>query len=91
MDGISCDRCDKGLLIDEPVRYQVLIRVQAAYDPMEITAEDLDRDLAAEMKATLEKLRTISPDAAQDEVFRELRFDLCMKCQKEYLRTPLPR
>ncbi len=91
MDGISCDRCGLGLLINEPVRYQVLIRVQAAYDPMEITADDLARDLEAEMKAVLERLRSVSPEAAQDEVFRELRFDLCMKCQKEYLKAPLPR
>lgn len=91
MDGISCDRCSKGLLINEPVRYQVLIRVQAAYDPMELTADDLARDLDAEMKAILERLKTVSPDAAQDEVFREMRFDLCMRCQKEYLKAPLPR
>lgn len=89
MNGVSCDRCSKGLLIDEPVRYQVFIRVQAAYDPLEITAEDLARDLDAEMRATLEKLKTVSPDAAQDEVVRDFRFDLCMACQKEYLKSPL--
>ena len=89
MDGISCDRCGKGLLIDEPVRYQLLIRVQAAYDPMEITADDLARDLDAEMKVTLEKLKSLTPDAAQDQVARDFRFDLCMTCQKEYLKSPL--
>ena len=43
MNGISCDRCDKSLLVDEDVRYEVRIVVQAAYDPMEITREDLER------------------------------------------------
>jgi hypothetical protein len=89
MDGISCDRCKKGLLIDEPVRYRVLIRVEAAYDPMEITADDLARDLDAEMKATIGKLRSLSADQAQDQVARDFRFDLCMACQKDYLKAPL--
>ena len=40
MEGITCDRCGKSLLIDESVRYEVKIVVQAAYDPMELTAED---------------------------------------------------
>ena len=53
MNGISCDRCDKGLLIDEDVRYEAFIVVKAAYDPMEITDEDLNRDHESEMRRLL--------------------------------------
>jgi len=44
MDGFPATAA-QGLLLDESVRYEVRIRVHAAYDPMEITREDLERDL----------------------------------------------
>ena len=47
MEGISCDRCGEGLLIDDDVRYIMRVEMVAAYDPMEITRQDLERDLDA--------------------------------------------
>lgn len=91
MNGLVCDRCGKNLLIDESVRYTVLIRVQAAYDPLEITEEDLRRDLDAEMNKTVEALEHVTPEEAMNQVFREFRFDLCPPCQRAYLAAPLPR
>ncbi|MFQ5653735.1 MAG: hypothetical protein ACE5GW_03270 [Planctomycetota bacterium] len=90
MDGISCDRCGKGLLIDEDVRYEVTIEVKAAYDPMEITAGDLARDHEAEMEALIARLEGMSAKEAEDQVYRKLRFDLCLPCQRTYLRAPIP-
>ena len=88
MDRLTCDRCGRGLLLDAPVRYDVSIEVKSAYDPLELTTEDLI-DAEAEMKRLIEKLRTVSPEAAQDEVYRKFRFDLCATCQKAFLRNPL--
>ena len=88
MDRLTCDRCDRGLLLDAPVRYEVSIEVKSAYDPLELMEEDLI-DAEAEMKRLLEKLKTVSPEAAQDEVYRKFRFDLCATCQKGYLKDPL--
>jgi len=90
MDGISCDRCGKGLLLDEDVRYLVHIVVQAAYDPMEISREDLKRSNRDEWSALIKKLETLTEQEAQDQVHREFRFDLCPPCQRVYLETPLP-
>jgi hypothetical protein len=90
MDGISCDACGKGLLIDEEVRYTVRIEVVAAYDPLEINRDDLKRDLKAEMEALIEQMKDMSREEARDQVYREFRFDLCPPCQKEYLKGPLP-
>ena len=90
MDGISCDRCGKGLLIDEEVRYQVHIVVQAAYDPMEITREDLAKSGDFDWKTLMENLANLTEKEAQDQIHRELRFDLCPPCQKLYLAAPLP-
>lgn len=90
MEGISCDRCNKSLLIDEDVRYQVHIVVQAAYDPMEITADDLKNSNPGSWAALIQQLEKLTEQEAQDQVHREFRFDLCPPCQKIYLANPLP-
>jgi hypothetical protein len=91
MEGITCDRCGKGLLIDEEVRYEVKIVVQAASDPMELTTQDLAKDHRSEIERLLKQLEQLSPDEAQDQVYREMSFDLCPPCQRAYLRQPLPK
>lgn len=92
MEGLVCDRCDRTLLVDEDVRYKVEIRVYAAYDPLEL---DLDAIAKADVSAELDRLRQLierkSAEELEDEVFKLLQFDLCPRCQREYLRDPLPR
>ncbi len=88
MDHLTCDRCGAGLLLDAPVRYEVRIEVKSAYDPLEITEEDLAR-AREELRELVERLRDYSPSKAQDEVYREFRFDLCATCQKAFLADPL--
>lgn len=88
MDRLICDRCGAGLLLDAPVRYEVRIEVKSAYDPLELTNEDLAK-AAEELGRMVERLKDYDADRAQDEVYREFRFDLCATCQKEYLKSPL--
>ena len=90
MDGLTCDLCGKALLVDEPVRYEARIQVYAAYDPLEITPDDLTRDHRAEIRALLAQLRDADPQMIEENVYKEFRFDLCMACQRRYLRDPLP-
>ncbi len=91
MDHLTCDLCGKALLTDEPVRYEARIQVYAAYDPLELTPDDLARDTRAEIRALLERLRHADPQELEDSVHKEFRFDLCMACQRSYIRSPLPR
>jgi hypothetical protein len=90
MDHLTCDLCGRPLLVGESVRYQVRIQVFAAYDPLELTPEDLARDHQAEIRALLQQLERLDPQEAEDSVYREFHFDLCMACQRHYLRHPLP-
>ena len=90
MDHLICDRCGNGLLLDAPVRYEVRIEVKSAYDPLELTSEDL-ADAAAGLKNAVESAKNLSAEEAQDEVYREFRFDLCRTCQKAFLKAPLGR
>ena len=90
VDHLTCDRCGAGLLLDAPVRYEVRIEVKSAYDPMELTEEDL-ANARAELKDLVARLKDYPREKAQDEVYREFRFDLCATCQKEFLAAPLGR
>ena len=87
--GISCDGCQKSLLVDESVRYVVEVRVYAAYDPLEITRADLAADRREELEQILEACRTRSAEELEDQVYKEFRFHLCPPCQKKYIRDPL--
>lgn len=91
MDGISCDRCGRGLLIDSDVRYLVTVEIKAAYDPMEITRDDLKRDLQAEMRRLLAQMENISEEEAQQQVYQKMTFDLCPACRTQFVRNPLGR
>ncbi|HUR39216.1 MAG TPA: hypothetical protein VM222_06970 [Planctomycetota bacterium] len=88
MDRLTCDRCGNGLLLDAPVRYEVTIEVKSAYDPMEITTDDL-ADAAKNLRDAVERVKDLSEQEAMDEVYKAFRFDLCRTCQKAYLRAPL--
>ncbi|MGH7319300.1 MAG: hypothetical protein ACRELA_06700 [Candidatus Rokuibacteriota bacterium] len=72
------------------MRYEVRIEVRSAYDPLEITPDDLVR-AERELREVLERLKTYSAAQAQDEVYREFHFDLCATCQRAFLMEPLGR
>lgn len=88
MDRLTCDRCGAGLLLDAPVRYEVRIEVKSAYDPLEITTEDL-ADASKKLREAVDAVRGLTAEEAMDEVYREFRFDLCRTCQKQFIKAPL--
>jgi len=88
---LTCDLCGKTLLLEEDVRYVVNLEVFAAYDPMEITEEDLRKDLRRELRELAKRMEGLDAEKAQDEVYRRFRFHLCPACQREYIRDPLRR
>ena len=64
MDHLTCDRCGNGLLLDAPVRYEVRIEVKSAYDPLELTREDLDR-AGTNLREAIDLLKDYPADKAQ--------------------------
>ena len=88
MDRLTCDRCGNGLLLDAPVRYEVRIEVKSAYDPLELTDEDLAR-ASEDLKEAVRRVQTLGAQEAMDEVYKEFRFDLCRTCQKLFIQAPL--
>ena len=89
MDGLVCDGCGRTLLLEEDVRYVLRVEGFAAYDPLEITREDLKRDLEADLRSLIERLSDVSEEEAEGQVHREFRFDLCPGCWRRYRKDPL--
>jgi hypothetical protein len=85
----TCDLCGKTLLADEDTRYVVKIEVYAAYDPMEITGDDLAEDRSDEMQGLLEEMEGMDAEDLEDGVFKTFRYDLCPECHEAYLKDPL--
>ena len=58
---------------------------------IEVRGTDSQRVTRAEIRALLEQMRGMDPQELEDGVFKEFRFDLCMACQRRFLRDPLGR
>lgn len=91
MDGTTCDMCGKVLLADEDTRYIVKVEVYAAYDPMELTEDEVRQDHSAEMARLLRRVADMDAAELEDQVYKAFRFDLCPACQRIYVGNPLPR
>lgn len=84
-----CDLCKRDL-DPEDLRYVVKMEVSAAMDPVSIE-EDGDRDHLQEIQEVLERLDDAEDDQIGDDVYQQLRFDLCPECRRKFLRNPLGR
>ena len=87
----TCDLCGQQLNPGQDVRFVVKMEVYAAYDPLEITDEDLDQDHMEEISQLLEQLENMDPQEAEDSTYKSFRFDLCPECQRKFLKDPLGR
>lgn len=83
-----CDRCGQPME-EGALRYEAKIQVFAAYDPLNITFEDLEKDHTAELKKLQEECRGLSEQELMKGVYVDFHFDLCPTCQKNYIKDPL--
>jgi hypothetical protein len=85
----ECDFC-KRVLEEDDLRYIVRMEVYAALDNSEADV-DSDRDHLQEIEDILEQLDASGQLPPGDEVYQQLRFDLCAECRKKFLSDPLGR
>ncbi len=91
MDGISCDRCGVSLLVESDVRYVVNLEAYAAYDPLEITSGELERDFDAEYRALIDRIEVTSADELEEQVYVRRSYDLCPACHGTFLKDPIQK
>jgi hypothetical protein len=87
----SCDLCGRELDPEEDLRYVVKIEVYAAFDPTATDEEEDDRDHLEEIQNILERLDDSDDDQIGEDVYQQLRFDLCPECRKKFAKNPLAR
>ena len=84
----TCDLC--GRSIDQE-RYIARIEVAPAFDPDQVTEEDLDADHLEEIAESLAELESTGDFELEDFGPKKFRFDLCPHCWKRYQKDPLGR
>ncbi|MBI3877892.1 MAG: hypothetical protein HY300_18345 [Verrucomicrobia bacterium] len=84
-----CDRCGRPL-DEREARFIAKIQVFASPGPLVITTEELARDHREEIKGLLQRCEAMSEDELMKDVFVEMKFDLCHRCQRDYIANPLP-
>jgi hypothetical protein len=87
----SCDLCKRDLDSEDDLRYVVKVEVYAAFDPTAASEDDNDRDHLQEIQDILECLEDADDTQIGDDVYQQLRFDLCPECRKKFLNNPLGR
>ena len=83
-----CDRCG-GRIKKNALRYIAKIQVYAAYDPLEITFEDLLRDHTAEIEEIVKECENMTEEELMRDIYVEFHFNLCRLCQQIYVANPL--
>lgn len=84
----TCDGCGREIP-SKSLRYIAKMDIFAAYDTLEITREDLERDIPYEIRQILERCADKSPEELLREVYANFRFDLCPDCHSRFLKDPL--
>ncbi len=85
----SCDLCKRELNPDADLRYVVKMEVYAALDPPMADEVDDDRDHLQEIQDILERLEDAENDQIGDDVYQQMRFDLCSDCRRKFVKSPL--
>ena|SRR3989304_9339188 len=86
----TCDVCKRKLDAETDLRYVIRMEVYAALDHGDV-AIDSDRDHLQEIDDVLEGLDDLEVSQIGEEVYQQLRFDLCSECRKKFLLDPLGR
>lgn len=87
----SCDACGCDLDPKSDLRYVVKMEVYAAFDPAVTDEEEDDRDHLEEIQDILERLEDADDPQIGEDVYQQLRFDLCPECRKRFMKNPLAR
>jgi hypothetical protein len=85
----SCDLCKRNLDPHSDLRYVVKMEVFAAFDHTGDDADEDDCDHLEEIQDVLERMEDAECDSIGEDVYQQMRFDLCPECRKKFLKNPL--
>jgi hypothetical protein len=85
---INCAVCGRKL-VKGKLRYITRIVSYAAYDPLEISYDDLRLDLEQALKKALAQVKGKKTRSLQDDIIKTFHYDLCPRCRRRYVKDPL--
>jgi len=85
-----CDRCGQPLDVRE-VRFVAKIQVFASPGPLVISDSELQAgNRRDEIAALIRQCEAMTEEELMKDVFVEFKFDLCRRCQRDYIANPMP-
>jgi hypothetical protein len=90
-DPFHCNRCSKEIHPGRGDYY--LVRIDAVADPQPpiFTQEDLDRDVGAEIERLIRRIKGMSEQQLERQVFRQKAICLCVSCYNRWIESPVSR
>ena len=85
---MKCAKCGRTLKKSQP-RYITKIVSYAAYDPLEISFDDLRLNIDRELARILASLKRKRAKNLTEDIIKTFQFDLCPACRKKYIKDPL--
>lgn len=86
----TCDCCQRSIDPEEETRYVVRVEVYSAVDAEGAEGAD-ERDHLQEIDDLLERLDDLEVEDIENEVYQQVRYDLCGECRAKFLKNPLGR
>ncbi len=86
----TCDLCKRELGCEDSLRYVVKMEIYAAFDPVVVEDEN-DRDHLEEVQEMIDRMDDAEDPNLGEDVYQQLRFDLCPECRRKFCRNPLGR
>ena len=86
----TCDCCNRTIDSERDLRYVVRMEVYAAQGDADCEVDD-DRDHLLEIEEIIERLEDIEDERIGEDIYQQVRFDLCSECRKKFVRDPLGR
>ena len=84
-----CDRCGRPLDVRE-VRFVAKIQVFASPGPIVVEPGEPPHGHSEEIAALIRQCQGMSEEELMRDVFVEFKFDLCIRCQRDYIANPMP-
>ena len=89
MDRLLCKRCQREVHPGRGDYYLVRIEALADPEPPIITEEDLDLDAGAEIEHLIRRMRGLSEQELERQVYRRKVVYLCVPCFNRWIENPL--
>lgn len=82
----TCDLCGRSIREE---RYTAKIEVSAAFDPEELSEEDLDADHLEQIADAIAQMESTGDFELEDTGPKTFAYDLCPSCCRRFLQSPL--